>query len=229
VRAIVHEPVTRAQLARRGLLGGAELDDGLRAAERAGDWFFSRDWLDSLRASVAARLAERARTSPLDPGLPLAELLPPAPWAGAVLPLLGVEQRGAKAYLPGTTASLGDRAAAAARLEQELARAGVNPIRLDDRELAAFLEEAGTLVRVGDGLAVGTDAWDYARRTLIAECERSGRITLARFRDLLGTSRRSAQLLLERFDAEGLTRRVGDERVLRRRATQPDGATTPGR
>ena len=34
-------------------------------------------------------------------------------------------------------------------------------------------------------------------------------------------SRRSAQLLLERFDADGLTRRVGDERVLRRAARQP--------
>jgi selenocysteine-specific elongation factor len=41
-------------------------------------------------------------------------------------------------------------------------------------------------------------------------------ITLAGFRDALGVSRRTAQLLLERFDADGLTRRVGDERVLRR-------------
>jgi len=40
-------------------------------------------------------------------------------------------------------------------------------------------------------------------------------ITLAAFRDALGTSRRTAQLLLERFDADGLTRRVGDRRVLR--------------
>ena len=51
------------------------------------------------------------------------------------------------------------------------------------------------------------------------ECERAGKITLARFRDLLGISRRPAQLLLERFDADGLTRRIGDERVLRRGAT----------
>jgi selenocysteine-specific elongation factor len=41
-------------------------------------------------------------------------------------------------------------------------------------------------------------------------------ITLAGFRDALEISRRTAQLLLERFDADGLTRRVGDERVLRR-------------
>ena len=46
----------------------------------------------------------------------------------------------------------------------------------------------------------------------------AGEITLARFRDLLGTSRRPAQLLLERFDADGVTRRVGDARVLRRAA-----------
>ena len=51
------------------------------------------------------------------------------------------------------------------------------------------------------------------------ECEASGSITLGRFRDLLGTGRKPAQLLLERFDADGLTRRVGDERVLRRSST----------
>jgi len=45
-------------------------------------------------------------------------------------------------------------------------------------------------------------------------------ITLASFRDALGISRRTAQLLLERFDADGLTRRVGDQRVLRRSASR---------
>jgi hypothetical protein len=45
-------------------------------------------------------------------------------------------------------------------------------------------------------------------------------ITLAGFRDALGISRRVAQLLLERYDADGLTRRVGDERVLRKAARQ---------
>jgi selenocysteine-specific elongation factor len=219
VQAIVREPMTRAQLARRGLLRPEELDAGLAAVERAGEWFFSGDWLETLRVSVTARLRERAEASPVDPGLPLAELLTTAPWAGSVLPLLDVERRGAKAYLPGAAASLGDRAEAAALLESQLAEAGVNPIKLEDRELAAYLEHAGTLVRVGDRLAVSAEAWEQARRTLVAECERSGRITLARFRDLLGASRRSAQLLLERFDAEGITRRVGDERVLRRRAT----------
>jgi selenocysteine-specific elongation factor len=45
-------------------------------------------------------------------------------------------------------------------------------------------------------------------------------LTLARFRDLMGTSRKTAQMLLERLDADGVTRRVGDERVLRRAAAK---------
>ena len=42
--------------------------------------------------------------------------------------------------------------------------------------------------------------------------------TLAQFRDALGVGRKTAQLYLERFDADGVTRRVGDARVLRRRS-----------
>jgi hypothetical protein len=53
---------------------------------------------------------------------------------------------------------------------------------------------------------------------MLTECRDARTITLARFRDLVGVGRRDAQLLLERFDADGLTRRVGDERVLRRKA-----------
>ena len=132
------------------------------------------------------------------------------------MPLLGLERRGAKLYRPGATAELGAHAAAAAALEAQL---GLEPVRVDDPALARFLEEQGRLVRVGDGYAVSASAYEQARDALVAECEAAGRITLARFRDLLGVGRKTAQLLLERFDADGLTRRVGDERVLRKRGT----------
>ena len=217
--ATVREPVTRAGLAGRGLLPGRALDEGLAALERAGEWAFSREWLEELRGTVRARLEAKAASDAIDPGVPLAELVPAAPWAEAVAPLLGIERRGAKAYLPGGTARLGSREQAAAQLAAELESAGVAPVRIDDRELARHLEADGRLVRLGDGLAIGREAYERARDLVVDECERAGRITLARFRDLLGTSRRPAQLLLERFDADGLTRRVGDERVLRRKAT----------
>jgi selenocysteine-specific elongation factor len=206
--ATIHAPIRRRSVSHLVDDPSSELNGVIQA----GEWLFSQAWLDELRAELDARLD---RADPLDPGI-----APPAEaWAVAIVPLLGLERRGAKLYRPGAAASLGDRAEAAERLEQELAAAGINPIKLEDRELGAYLEQAGTLVRVGDGLAVGTEAYEQARAIMVAECERSGRITLARFRDLLGASRRTAQLLLERFDVDGLTRRVGDARVLRRRAS----------
>jgi selenocysteine-specific elongation factor len=220
VRATVRAPVRRRDLATRALLAGHELDEGLRAVERAGEWFFAAEWLAELRAAVRARLEERARLSPIDPGLPVGELVPAEPWRAAIFPLLEVDQRGGKAYLPGAAASLAGREEAVERLGRALAASGLSPVAVDDADLAAYLEAEGRLVRVGDGLAIGADAYERARATLVEECEREGRITLARFRDLLGISRRPAQLLLERFDADGLTRRVGDERVLRRAASR---------
>ena len=150
VRALVREPVTGTSLQARGLLPPAELARGLATLQQAGDWFFAAEWLDEVRESARERLARRAEGSPLDPGLPLAELLPPEPWAQAVAPLLHVERRDAKAYLPGAAPRLGEKAAAAAELEASLA--GNDAVRLDDRELAAFLEAEGRLKRVGDGL-----------------------------------------------------------------------------
>src|SRR5439155_2418441 len=176
--------------------------------ERAGEWAFSREWLDDLRGELDRRLDA---ADPLDPGIH-----PPAePWSAVVVPLLGLERRGAKLYRPGAAASLGERESAAAELE---ARLGIEPVKIADRRLARFLEQQGRLVQVGDGYAISAAAYEQAKRVLVEECSAAGRITLARFRDLLGVSRRPAQLLLERFDADGLTRRIGDERVLRRAA-----------
>ncbi len=203
IAATIHAPVRRESLAHL-------LDSEPSSLERAGEWLFSPAWLAELRAELDRTLDH---ADPLDPGISP----PAAPWAPAVVPLLGLERRGAKLYRPGASASLGAREEAAVRLEAELDQAGFEPVRVEDRELAAFLESEGRLVRVGDGLAVSEAAYEQARRAVVGECERAGRIKLARLRDLLGISRRPAQLLLERFDADGLTRRVGDERVLRRK------------
>jgi selenocysteine-specific elongation factor len=174
---------------------------------------------DAAEPTVEERLAELRRdldrqldaADPLDPGIPL----PSAAWARELMPLLGLERRGAKLYRPGATPSLGEREDEAAQLEATL---GGSPVKVGDARLARFLEERGRLFRVGDGYAISPQAYEHARDVLVAELETSGRITLARFRDLLDTSRKTAQLLLERFDADGLTRRIGDDRVLRRTA-----------
>src|SRR5512133_1833614 len=166
-----------------------------------GEWRWSEEWLDALRGDL-----ERAidAADPLDPGVPV----PAADWARAVVPHLGLELRGAKLYRPGAGPELGERTAAAEALTAQL---GVEPVRVEDARLARFLEEQGRLVRVGDGFAVSPAAYEQARAVLVDG------ITLAQFRDALGVGRKTAQLYLERFDADGVTRRVGDGRVLRRR------------
>jgi selenocysteine-specific elongation factor len=218
VRALVREPVAVDTLAGRALLGGSELEEGLDAVRVVEGWAFADDWLDETAAAVEERLRSRMEEAPLDPGLALAELLPAEPWAPAILPLLPVERRGATAYLPGAAASLGSRADAADELERGLARAGLSATRVEDAELARFLESEGRLVRLGDGYAVGAGAYEVGRNLVLTECGAAGEITLARFRDLAGVGRRDAQLLLERMDTDGVTRRVGDRRILRRAA-----------
>ncbi len=166
-----------------------------------GEWRWSPKWLDELRGDLDQAIAA---ADPLDPGVPV----PPAEWARAVIPHLGLELRGAKLYRPGSGPELGERAEAADALAMQL---GLEPIRVEDAALARFLEEQGRLVRVGDGFAISPAAYEQARAVLVDG------ITLAEFRDALGVGRKTAQLYLERFDADGVTRRVGDARVLRRK------------
>jgi selenocysteine-specific elongation factor len=166
-----------------------------------GEWRWSQEWLDELRAELD-RAIDTA--DPLDPGV----AVPAADWARAVVPHLGLELRGAKLYRPGAGPELGERSEAAEALAAEL---GLEPVRVEDPALGRYLEEQGRLVRVGDGYAISPDAYERARGALVDG------ITLAQFRDALGVGRKTAQLYLERFDADGVTRRVGDARVLRRR------------
>ncbi|HWN22050.1 MAG TPA: selenocysteine-specific translation elongation factor [Gaiellaceae bacterium] len=178
-----------------------------------GDWRFSDAWLEGLRGELERGIAA---ADGLDPGV----AAPTEPWAALVLARLPFERRGSRLYLPGATAALGSRAAEAVVLERALEEAAPGTTKVDDAELARFLEREGRLVRVGDGYAVSVAAYERARELVVAECTAAGRITLARFRDLAGCGRRDAQLLLERLDADGVTRRAGDERVLRRRAAE---------
>jgi len=195
--ATVYAPVRAEALTHLGELQGVE---------RAGGWVFSTDWLDDLRGRVRAELAA---ADPLDPGVDA----PSAPWATAIVPLLGLERRGSRLYLPGATATI----EGADELLAELEATGFTPLKVADAGLARALEQEGRLVRLG-GEAVSAAAYERARELLVEDCAAHGEITLARFRDLIGTGRRPAQLLLERFDADGVTRRIGDRRVLRRAA-----------
>jgi selenocysteine-specific elongation factor len=232
-------PVRVAQLVERGLGDPAALEaaTGILTASRRlvaiGDgWLVSRHWLAAAARDAHDTLAARAAATPLSPGVPVGRLLGEAPWRDALAARLegdGVLERdGADAVLPGARAGSAAAAEAAATLLATLAAQPFSPPRLEDvlptlpltaeaaKALVAVLEREGRLVRLPDGLAVTRAAYDDARHIVEEGCRANGAYTLAELRDATATSRRWAQALLERMDADGITRRVGDRRVLRR-------------
>jgi selenocysteine-specific elongation factor len=110
--------------------------------------------------------------------------------------------------------------AALAELRDRLAAAPLQPPSLGPGDAAAIaaLVEGGQAVRAGRDLAFTAEAFATARDAAVEIATAGGSVTLAQLRDRLGISRKFAQALLEAMDANGVTRRVGDERVLRRRA-----------
>jgi len=110
--------------------------------------------------------------------------------------------------------------ASALAVEARLRDAGAEPpldAELDAAGELAALRAHGRVARLGPSMHVHSDALAAVRARLVAAIERDGAITLAGARDELGTSRKYAQAYLEHLDAEHLTLRRGDERVLRRR------------
>jgi selenocysteine-specific elongation factor len=72
------------------------------------------------------------------------------------------------------------------------------------------------LVQVSSDVLFLPETYEELVTRVRAHIKREGSITLAQTRDLFETSRKYAQGLLEHLDETGVTKRVGDERVLRR-------------
>ncbi len=83
-----------------------------------------------------------------------------------------------------------------------------------DRELIAALAERGDVVRIGTEAVFLPEAVARFARAVVDELAAKGTITVARARDLSGSSRKHVLPLLQFLDDHGLTRRRGDDRIL---------------
>ncbi len=81
--------------------------------------------------------------------------------------------------------------------------------------LLQYLVVDGRVVRVNDDTAFARSAYDDAVRRLRLHLTEHRTLTVAAARDVLGSSRRYVLPLLEWLDAQKITRRVGDDRILR--------------
>ena len=71
----------------------------------------------------------------------------------------------------------------------------------------------GTLVRLDAQIYIHNECYTQALELAYSLIEKNGQMTLAEFRDALGTSRKYAVALLEYFDNRKLTKKVGDARI----------------
>ena len=84
-----------------------------------------------------------------------------------------------------------------------------------DAELLGLLIEEGKVVRVNETVVFAASAYTEMVERIVAHTREHGKITVADGRDLFDTSRKYILPLLEYLDQQRITRRVGDERVLR--------------
>lgn len=75
--------------------------------------------------------------------------------------------------------------------------------------------EGSELVKLNHQYYIDKEAFDTALRELTDKIHRDGQITLAEFRDIIGTSRKYAMAILEYLDEAKITRKTDDVRVLR--------------
>lgn len=85
---------------------------------------------------------------------------------------------------------------------------------LGDGAYEAMLRQR-LLVQLGNDVILLPETYDQAVRDVHACIQRNGQMTAAQARDLFNTTRKYSLALLEHLDVIGVTRRVGDARVLR--------------
>lgn len=190
------------------------------------------------KEKILATLRDFHRAHPLAPGMDMEELRGKLPYAlsarifRAVIDALIIEKSIAKEENLLRTAEhrvqlgsqekslmdkikklLGEPPMSPPDLKEIEKRLGVNRNKLN--EVIRLLEREGSVVRVATDLYFVTSCVDEVRAVLCRFLAEKGDLTAASFRDLIGSSRKYTIPLLEYFDREGTTVRIGDVRRLK--------------
>ena len=209
----------------RALLDDLQGTTAIVAIDR--EWFIHRETRDRLRAAALAVLEEFHRKNPLKGGISREELRGRAGSAGERVfahVLGGLESEGAvksekdKARLASHTVRLSPaQQKIVDRIEAEFRAAGAAPPTPEDPEdeLFQLLVADRRLIRVKDSLYFHADVLRTIEQRVVALLREKKEIAPADIKDLLGISRKYAIPLLEYFDAQRITQRVGERRVLR--------------
>lgn len=209
-----------------------------RTALRLDTLFVHASHVAQLDEKVIALIRQFHKDNPLKPGLDKEELrgmlrlrLAPKVLNLALDGLVKrkqIEAEGSKLRMPGFKPSGGKISdEAKSRIVEAIKKGGAQPpVReelpalfgisdKDAKDLMKLLADEGLTVRINDSLHLDRSVVDRLRADLRKHLEEKKEITMAEFRDLAKTSRKFAVPIMEYFDSQKLTQRVGDKRVLR--------------
>ncbi len=216
--------VTVAGLLKATVANGADVET-LRA-RRIGEWIFSDEAWQSIGTRAMRELETYHRAYPFREGMAREELRSKIGVATAAFPSVvkGLVQDGHLVERNGALAAPGHSVAVENEALVELLDAQpFAPPSLAEAmektgasiEVVRALAQRGDIVRVSDDVAFSRHGYDAAVELVKQIIATEGSVTVAQLRDRMSASRRPVLALLEHLDAEHVTRRVGDARVLR--------------
>jgi selenocysteine-specific elongation factor len=209
----------------------------LRAVNADMGWYLHAEALDSLTRELRRYLEIFHRQNPLKPNIASEELRAKVRGLGERVCLMALEelrQQGAvvverdRVRLATHQVALDDtRERILNELEAEFLAAGYQPPRVEDlfaklnigkghdKALLQVLLDQGRAVRLKENVVFHRSNLAKAETLLVQYLRDHREITPIEFKDLLGISRKYAIPMLEYFDSQRITIRVGDRRILR--------------
>jgi len=197
----------------------------------AGRWFDPAVW-NAVSSGVTETLERFHREEPLRLGIDREGLrarvdkaFPQEAWRGLLDVLASggaLELRGDQVCLAGHEVVLDDgRGEQLRAIEQTFREGALTPPETNEvvqeacgSELIGLLVARGTLVKLHDGKIFHADALQALREKLWEFAKHTSQIDVGAFKELAGVTRKHAIPLLEHFDAEKTTRRVGNKREI---------------
>jgi len=193
---------------------------------KIGEYFVLSEELERLKQKCLAILKEFYRRNPLKVVMSKESLRQSAEVEGEVLdaiiteiPDVEIMKGGVKLKDAQQTLTVWQK-----RQQEELERllysAGFNSpstkklSRKYDSEILYALVRSGILVKLTEDIVLHKDRVNQARDLIVKFIQENGKIVIGEIKDVLRTSRRFAVPLAEYLDSQGVTKRVGDYRII---------------
>ena len=194
----------------------------LKQGER--QWLITVPFWSKVRRMAVDILQEYHSKWPLRPGMPREELRNKLKLGNASPVIMSrlvedkiIIESGAEVSLPSFRVQLtSEQQSRIDAFLRDLARNPFSPQTnvVLEPDLLNLLVQQKKVVKVSAETVFLTEAYNQMVQKVVDRLKEKGRITLAEVRDLLRTSRKYAQALLEYMDGQKITRRIGDDRVL---------------